>query len=478
MSAQDYRLAMPALASWWTVLLGPQYALYIGSFSLVLIVLLSIGVGRKTLSRYTPTIFVVCLAGCCASMTTTIHHEAAQRGLIAYVYDLQLSVTATGRIESFPIDAQGSTRFIFRTFEAQAGADYEQSQSLLDVKISGSANVERYDVVQIEGVVEKCQYQGISDMCFSARTLRLVQPAQGWHGYVGRIHKALQSYDESTAVVHDALLTGIAIGDDSRLPQSYREKMRVLGLAHLTAVSGAHISMIILIVVMLVGWRWPVITGLSSCVAIVGLTTVVDPQPSVSRAALMGLLYSLGIGMRYSVTAFPLLALTVIVSSLFEPNIARSLGFILSVIAVAAIVAGGAPVAKYLSTIMPKWVGETIAVPYIAGVVTIPLIAGFQQELSVFSVIANVLVAPVIFPLTILGLVGGFLMPLIPALATYFLAIAQVCSGWIDIVVELVPVLSFTPYITGLIVSILGLIALYAVHRRYGVAKIATDVGY
>lgn len=467
---------MPALASWWTVILGPKYALYIGLLCGLVIVL--VYPHRHDFNRYWPTLVVICVTIVCTAITTSVHQRAVEHSLLFTASQRNLPVHITGTVTSFPIKKHGQTKFFLRAENLRVDDRRDQSSYLLAVEMRSSSTVQRYDVVTVGGKLEECTYRNQSDMCFVGQEITILSKPTGWEQYVGRIHQALIAYDESTSVAHDALVTGIAIGDDSRLPESYRERMRVLGLSHLTAVSGSHISLIILLAIVIVGWRWPLITGGASLVAVYALTTLVSPEPSVIRAVIMGIIYSIGVGLRYSVTAFPLLALTLIGSCLIVPQLATSLGFMLSVVAVWGIVVASRPLSRIMSEVMPLWLSETIAVPYIAGLATLPLVADLQPQVSLLAVVANALVAPVVVPLTILGMSGGVLMPIVPALGIYFLAGAQICSGWIDMVVTYLPCVAVPPIVSAFIQLSIGGMLLYWAHRRRSVANKVGDVEY
>ena len=87
-----------------------------------------------------------------------------------------------------------------------------------------------------------------------------------------------------------ALLLGLAVGDESTLPADLDAAMVRAGLAHLTAVSGSNTSLVVAIAMAAVaglglGWRVRVVTCLAVLSAYVML---VRPQPSVLRAAAMG----------------------------------------------------------------------------------------------------------------------------------------------------------------------------------------------
>uniref|UniRef100_UPI0018AB6641 ComEC/Rec2 family competence protein n=1 Tax=Cellulomonas hominis TaxID=156981 RepID=UPI0018AB6641 len=153
----------------------------------------------------------------------------------------------------------------------------------------------------------------------------------------------------AAAVPGDAgrLLPAVAVGD-TRGVGDLDDAMRVSGLAHITAVSGAHFSIlgaVVLAVVTRCGvprrWRW-----LPLALVLGGFVAVVQPGSSVVRAAVMGAVGVLGIVAGRPARSVPALACTVIVLLVVDPWLARDVGFVLSVVATAGIALLAGPLAR------------------------------------------------------------------------------------------------------------------------------------
>ena len=56
---------------------------------------------------------------------------------------------------------------------------------------------------------------------------------------------------------------------------------------------------------------------------------------------------------------------------------------------------------------LPRWLAEAVAVPAAAQLACTPLVAAISGQVSLVAVVANLLVAPVVGPATVLGLLGG-----------------------------------------------------------------------
>ncbi|MGW1742264.1 ComEC/Rec2 family competence protein [Nocardia sp. NPDC001965] len=202
------------------------------------------------------------------------------------------------------------------------------------------------------------------------------------------------------------LLPALVVGDTSALSDRVHGEFVTAGLQHLTVVSGANFS--ILLTAVLATTRLltlgPRLSVLGAGIAVVSLVIIARPDPSVLRAAAMGsvTLLALLIGRRKQ--ALPALCASVIALLALWPALAVQAGFALSVLATGA-----------LLLLAPSWAdhlrargwwrlpAELVAVAAAAFVVTTPLTVALSGKLSLVAVAANILVAPVIAPITVGG---------------------------------------------------------------------------
>ncbi|MDR3662400.1 MAG: ComEC/Rec2 family competence protein [Mycobacterium sp.] len=201
-----------------------------------------------------------------------------------------------------------------------------------------------------------------------------------------------------------AMLPGLVLGDVSAVEPETTTAFRRAGLTHLTAVSGANVTIVcgaVLLCAALVGPR--VAVGLAA-VTLFAFVVIVQPSPSVLRAAAMGSVMLLGILAHRRRQAIPALSATVLVLMVISPALAVDAGFALSVAATAGLVVIAPGWSRRLvGHGWPKPLADAVSVAAAAQLVTAPLVAAISGTLSLVSVAANLLVAPVIPPITILG---------------------------------------------------------------------------
>ncbi|MDY6995276.1 MAG: ComEC/Rec2 family competence protein [Actinomycetota bacterium] len=213
-----------------------------------------------------------------------------------------------------------------------------------------------------------------------------------------------------------AVLPALVLGDTSAVPAEVTQRFRTAGLTHLTAVSGANVTIVcgaVLLSAMVVG---PRIAVLLAAVALLGFVVVVQPSASVLRAAVMGAITLLAVVSRRRRQALPALAAAVVALMIATPELAVDAGFALSVSATAALVLI-APLWSRMLTARgwPRPLADGVSVALAAQLVTAPLVAAISGSVSLVGVVANLLVAPVIPPITVVGTAAAALCPLWPA---------------------------------------------------------------
>ncbi len=230
------------------------------------------------------------------------------------------------------------------------------------------------------------------------------------------------------------LLPGLVVGDTSRMPPGLVDDFRTAGLTHLTAVSGANIA--ILVSVVLVAGRWAGLRGrwlpVAGSLAMAAFVVLARPQPSVLRAAAMGAIALLALvtgRRRRSLAALTAAALLLL---LVDPWLARSYGFVLSVLATGGLVLL-APVwaRRWQARGVPRPLAEALAVPLAAQLVCGPVIVLLSGRLSLVAVPANLLVAPAVAPATVLGVLATAAAPLDGGLARVLATAAGLPVWWV-----------------------------------------------
>ncbi|MGP4016357.1 DNA internalization-related competence protein ComEC/Rec2 [Saccharopolyspora sp. 5N708] len=310
-----------------------------------------------------------------------------------------------------------------------------------------------------------------------------ITPAPGWQRTAEDLREGLRRVSADVLSPAAAgLLPGLVVGDTGGLPPEVEQDFETAGLSHLTAVSGANLAIVcgaVLGLLYLVG-AGPVVSAVGAALALVGFVVLAGPEPSVLRAAVMGAITLLALVFGRQRSALPVLAASVISLLLFQPDLAASAGFALSVVATAGLVLL-APrwSASLRASGVPIGVAEAIAVPLAAHVVTAPLIAAFSGAISLVAVPANLLAGPVVAPATVFGVLATVAAPASTWLAGAFAWLAAPELEWILLVADraaAIPGAAFdwpSGTVGGLLLAalvVVGLVALRGKRIRWLVA--------
>ncbi len=205
-----------------------------------------------------------------------------------------------------------------------------------------------------------------------------------------------------------ALLTGILLGNDNGLPPDLQEDFRTTGMTHIIAISGFNIAILIAILVSIsepfLGRRGAAIFAVTG---IVLYTILVGADASVVRAAIMGIIYLFTqrwLGRPNF--AFASLFAAGFLMTLVNPFTLWDVGFQLSFMATLSLMLYADPFTRWTERQLQRLlsrqqtrrvmgiVSEAVVITLAAQVLTLPLMVGYFQQLSLISLPANFLILP------------------------------------------------------------------------------------
>lgn len=268
----------------------------------------------------------------------------------------------------------------------------------------------------------------------------------GVQRFAGRLRAGLREATDGLPGDARALLPGLVVGDTSRITPELDEAFKETDLAHTLAVSGSNLTIILALLIGPPGLAQRVERrGLAPRLGIPLRTTAVlggtltlafvvvcRPDPSVLRAAACGtvVLLALATGRRRSL--IPALATAVLLLVLYDPWLARSYGFLLSVLATGA-----------LLTLAPRWsaalrqrgvpprLAEALAAAGAAQALCAPVVAVLSARVSLVAVPCNLLVEFAVAPATVLGFAALATAPVAMPVAKALAWCASWPAGWI-----------------------------------------------
>lgn len=255
--------------------------------------------------------------------------------------------------------------------------------------------------------------------------------AQDWQRAPAALGKGFASASAWLPPDARGLLPGMVTGDTGGLSEELETVMKTVGLTHLTAVSGANCSLILGTLLLAArSLRLGRIPAAAAALAGLGLfVLMVGPDASVLRASLMGAIAVASLAGGRAGRGLSFLCLAVIALLLVAPELGVSFGFLLSVLATLGIIVLGRSIMGWFPPRVPRWVAGAVAVPLSAQVLCGPVIVLLQPQFATYSLLANVLVAPLVAPVTILGTAAVAVLPLLPWLAAVLIGISGLLAG-------------------------------------------------
>lgn len=233
---------------------------------------------------------------------------------------------------------------------------------------------------------------------------------------------------------HGGLIGGMVLGDTSLQTPYSQEIYQLSGLSHLSAVSGANITIVTssAVILMTLLRQGPKVRIGAAMLACCFYVLLVGSEPSVLRAFCTGMVGLLAILGSRRMPPLHGLSLSIIVLLAYDSSLALSLGFALSVGATVGIVVGHPYLFKPLArTGMPAIIARALSVTMAAQIATLPLIASIQGKLATNAILANLLVAPVVPAITICGMLATLSLIIhLPVIGMLLLNIIRPLSWW------------------------------------------------
>jgi competence protein ComEC len=283
--------------------------------------------------------------------------------------------------------------------------------------------------------------------------------------------------------VHAGLLLGMTEGDVELVDDATMEDFRTTGLAHLVAVSGSNVAVVVACVMVLARTvirrhRW---LRVALCIPpLVFFAFLTGLEPSVLRAtvtATIALVVSAegrtSDGVRVASAAF-------IVLVLVSPEIVTHPGFQLSFAATLGLILWARPLSERLERWLPdhaawKAVAMCVATTVAAQVAAGPLLAWHFGRIPVVGGIANLIVAPLAPVVMVGGSIVLTIASVVPPLgdAPVLMRMPIDVVLWSSRTFARLPFASIEASVVGGVALIAGLVVSTAVSRRARIAAVA-----
>jgi competence protein ComEC len=315
--------------------------------------------------------------------------------------------------------------------------------------------------IRVSAKVLKSKERRVAALLIVSKKVEVLTPPSKWARSLATIRLGLRQATGTGDA--GALIPGMVIGDVSKQSVDFKNDMRRSGLTHLVAVSGANFAIVSSFVLwgMQFFFRRINYRLIATAISLTAFIALVRPSPSVLRAAAMAAVLLFAHGTRQGRDSLPALGFAIGAVVIADPFQARDPGFALSVLATAG-----------LLLLAPKIKPKILAPPIAAMVFCAPVIVAISGYVSPMSVLANLLAAPAVTPITIVGFIAALISPIAPPISGLLIFLVKPFAAWIAWVARWssqFPVFTLKTGLYGFLGAALIVTAIY-----FGRAKFAT----
>ncbi|PIS38949.1 MAG: hypothetical protein COT34_01010 [Candidatus Nealsonbacteria bacterium CG08_land_8_20_14_0_20_43_11] len=252
--------------------------------------------------------------------------------------------------------------------------------------------------------------------------------------------RMVESLNRFLSPPQSALLEALLFGKEENLSSAWKEKLNLTGTRHLAAVSGMNITIISALVFnffLLLGcWRQQAFYF--SLILICAYVLLVGGQASAIRAGIMGILFLFGQHLGRLAVSLRLLVMAAVLMLWQNPLLTWDVGFQLSCLAVLGLIYFQPMFSRFFVK-LPKFlmIRETLSATLAAQTFTLPLLLYNFGRIPLLSLFANVLIIPLLAPITVMGFCLCLLNAFLPFIGQVFSWLVWLFSSYILLVIDL-----------------------------------------
>jgi len=366
-------------------------------------------------------------------------------------------VSLEARVRTDPTATQSKVvgrNFVARKFSFLASTKYGPVRVIASKSsVSGLLPGQK---ILVKGQVVDSKERRVAALIIATSPIVQLAPPSLWSKKLADIRTGLRN--ASGGGDAGALIPGMVIGDTSKQSAEFKNDMRRAGLSHLVAVSGANfaiVSAFILWCSQFLFRRTPA-RLIATSIALLAFIALVRPSPSVLRAAAMAAVMLIALATRTRGDSLPALGFAMAAVIVIDPWQSRDPGFALSVLATAGLLLIAPRITAYLQRWIPRGVAAVIAIPIAALALCLPVIIALSGYISLISIVANIIAAPFVAPITIVGFIAALISPVSPPIAEILLLLIRPFASVISSIAEWAANFSVIEINTGLVGFCIG----------------------
>ena len=313
----------------------------------------------------------------------------------------------------------------------------------------------------------------VAALLIANQGIRVLNPPSPWAQALGKVRLGLRAASGTGDA--GSLIPGMVLGDTSLQTENFRGDMRRSGLTHLVAVSGANFAIVSAFILWCAQFLFRTMRFriIATAIALIVFIALVRPSPSVLRAAAMAAVLLIAYATKRGADSLPALGFAIAAVVIGDPWQGRDPGFALSVLATAGLLLFAPKIIAYLARFLPNFAAQAIAPPIAAMIFCAPVIVSIAGYLSPMSILANLLAAPAVAPITVIGFIAALISPLSPHIATVLVTCVKPLAWWVASVADWAAgfrVLTLSKGLIGFTVALLVIALIFTLPRKVFIA--------
>ncbi len=322
---------------------------------------------------------------------------------------------------------------------AQEGWEQENNAALgrTEDKISLSGTIRQFHDYGNPGRMNTAMSngaKGIQARLMADKGTLVVKPRELWslERVAAQVRESYKSYMAQVMPGQDgAAIFAMLFGGYDGIKPELLEAFTVTGIVHILSVSGSHITLM----AGTAGILGKLLhlpdkaTALLATGVIIFYGLLAGAIPPVIRSALMGILTLVSLTLGRERDAQHVLGLTALGLLLYSPLWLYDISFQLSFGATAGLLYIAPSLRKVFRKRLPVFVADSLAVTMGAQISVVPIIAWYFNVISISSLIANLVITPIVEWIIVAGLLAGLLASLVPFLGKLVFLVASLALG-------------------------------------------------
>lgn len=271
------------------------------------------------------------------------------------------------------------------------------------------------------------------------------------------------------------IVKGVVLGDTSDLDEDIKENFTNSSLSHMLAVSGAHVSYVIMTVSLIFQSKnfGKKTTKIITMLVLIIFMIITNMSPSVTRAVIC-MIINIFAGLIYKrPDTINALAISIIFTLILNPFSLFNIGLQLSYAGTIGIICFSKLIEAKPKNKIKKYIYDSIIVSTSANLVSFPLMAYYFNTISLNFIISNLVVSPVLGLIIILGIITLLTSTISINLAKIVAILLKIS---VNLIIKMTEIISNLPIKNILVVTpsiiLIAIFYIFLFYARFNFEKI------